>query len=512
MRTGKKNAVAQDKSRTTRYDDRGYLQGTVYPDDKDRLPPQSLRKEKILECAQHDTVLKQLPYCADGKDKTAHKHHEGHLYIVHGYPGEHVPLVVLLIYTKRIAPGNVFLRHIHIAIAQHPTHKGLVMSSRKSGKDGKERKDKKRIKHLPVISPDHHGQLFLPETDDTGNLLLFIAIDPQVYPGSQPIEILGHFTLRIEGFGITQVIHQLGKLARHFIRISCRLILILLPLINIFFNKESFSHLGRFSFIFTNKYSKLLLNYMALVKLDTGFNIEVEFAITPFHKRFFAWIIDIVVLLAYSLLLNKLLNSMDPEKKIWLVVLLGLPPLFYHLVCELMLNGQSVGKKAMAIKVITQDGGQPSLSQYLIRWVFRLADFPVWILPAIAFNALPWWCAIFLFGGIACVISTPHTQRIGDLIAGTIIIDTKTHTSWEDTVFTELETNYRPRFPQVMQLTDKDINTLKSIIGTVRKKGDYDLSMRIGERIKSKLRIESDQDSLDFLETLLKDYNYYSTQ
>ena len=36
--------------------------------------------------------------------------------------------------------------------------------------------------------------------------------------------------------------------------------------------------------------------------------------------------------------------------------------------------------------------------------------------------------------------------------------------------------------------------------------------MRIGERIKSKLRIESDQDSLDFLETLLKDYNYYSTQ
>ena len=63
-----------------------------------------------------------------------------------------------------------------------------------------------------------------------------------------------------------------------------------------------------------------------------------------------------------------------------------------------------------------------------------------------------------------------------------------------------------------MQLTDKDINTLKSIIGTVRKKSDYDLSMRIGERIKSKLQIQSDQDSLEFLETLLKDYNYYSTQ
>jgi len=251
---------------------------------------------------------------------------------------------------------------------------------------------------------------------------------------------------------------------------------------------------------------------MSLVKLDTGFNIEVEFAITAFHKRFFAWMIDTVVLTAYYLLMSKLVVSTSAPGNTWLYVLLGLPPLFYHLICELTLNGQSVGKKVMAIKVITEDGGQPSLSQYLIRWVFRLVDFPVWVLPAIAFGALPWWCAIFLFGGIACVITTSHTQRIGDLVAGTIIIDTKTHTSWEDTVFTELETNYRPRFPQVMQLTDKDINTLKSIIGTVRKKSDYDLSMRIGERIKSKLRIESDQDSLDFLETLLKDYNYYSTQ
>ncbi len=44
-----------------------------------------------------------------------------------------------------------------------------------------------------------------------------------------------------------------------------------------------------------------------------------------------------------------------------------------------------------------------------------------------------------------------------------------------------------------MKLSDKDINTLKSIIGTVKRKSDYDLSMRIQERIKSKLQIESDQ-------------------
>jgi hypothetical protein len=109
-------------------------------------------------------------------------------------------------------------------------------------------------------------------------------------------------------------------------------------------------------------------------------------------------------------------------------------------------------------------------------------------------------------------MATPYSQRIGDLVAGTILIDTRNRTSWEDTVFTELSDNYSPRYPQVMQLSDKDINTLKSIINSVRKSGDYDLSMRIGERIRSKLQISSDQDSLEFLETLLMDYNYYSTR
>ena len=78
-------------------------------------------------------------------------------------------------------------------------------------------------------------------------------------------------------------------------------------------------------------------------------------------------------------------------------------------------------------------------------------------------------------------------------------------------MFTELESNYQPRYPQVMQLSDRDINTLKSIIQSVRKRNDYELSMRIAERIKSKLKMETDQDSLEFLQTLLKDYNFYST-
>jgi len=252
---------------------------------------------------------------------------------------------------------------------------------------------------------------------------------------------------------------------------------------------------------------------MLEVKLDTGFNIEVDFLLPGFFKRFLAWAIDGAILFAYYLVGSNLLGSSlgTGEGHIWAWVLFGIPPLCYHLLCEIFLNGQSIGKKATRIKVISADGGEPTISQYLIRWLFRLADFPVWVLGSVFVGALPWWCSIFLFAGLASILATPYSQRLGDLVAGTLLIDTRNRTSWEDTVFTELSEDYKPRYPQVMQLSDKDINTLKSIINSVSKSGDYDLSMRIADRIRSKLDIYSDQDSLEFLQTLLKDYNYYST-
>ncbi|MFI5155167.1 MAG: RDD family protein [Chitinophagales bacterium] len=252
---------------------------------------------------------------------------------------------------------------------------------------------------------------------------------------------------------------------------------------------------------------------MLIVKLDTGFNIEVDFPISPFHRRLFAWIIDLLVMIAYTWTTNKLLDFFFKLKvSQWLPIFIGLPLLFYHLTFEVLNNGQSIGKMAMSIKVISAEGGQPSLSQFLIRWVFRLADLPVWILIAIVADELPWWCSILVFSGLATVIFSKKSQRIGDLVAGTIIIDTKTQTSWQDTVFTELESDYHPSFPEVMRLSDKDINTLKSIIDTVRKKSDHELGFRIAERIKTKFQIRTDKPSLEFLETLLKDYNYYSTK
>lgn len=248
---------------------------------------------------------------------------------------------------------------------------------------------------------------------------------------------------------------------------------------------------------------------MLLVKLDTGFNIEVELAISPFHKRLFAWMIDMFILFIYFRIAVALVDI--PDGLSWQWVILSLPGMFYFPVWEIAMNGQTPGKMALRIKVITEEGGQPSIGQYLIRWLFRMVDFPYLLLVFVSYQVLPWYLLPLIFSGLVSVIFTPKSQRIGDLLAGTILIDLKNRTSWQDTVFTEIESTYKPSYPKVMHLSDRDINTLKSIIENVRRKNDYELANKIADRIKSKLKMDTEEDSISFLQTLLKDYNYYST-
>lgn len=255
---------------------------------------------------------------------------------------------------------------------------------------------------------------------------------------------------------------------------------------------------------------------MAQVKLDTGYNIEVEFPLAPFHKRMVAWVIDLLACWLYVFVITSILDieSFFVFTNVWQLegLLISLPVLFYHLIMEVSTNGKSLGKLVMNIQVITAEGGQPTLGQFLIRWIARLIDFPYWIPAAVAFNSLPWWTMPLTFGGLISIILTDKSQRIGDVVAGTMLIDLKTRTSWEDTVFTEIETNYQPRYPQVMQLSDKDLNILKSIISSIRKRSDHRLAEKISDRIRNKLNIQTEEEAYPFLLTLMKDYNYYSGQ
>ena len=81
------------------------------------------------------------------------------------------------------------------------------------------------------------GHVVFPKTDKPVGFFLPVAVDAEVDLCSQGIDVLRDFAGGIIGFGIGQVIHELCKIAGHFIRVFRRLLFQALPAIFVFLDK-----------------------------------------------------------------------------------------------------------------------------------------------------------------------------------------------------------------------------------------------------------------------------------
>ncbi len=260
---------------------------------------------------------------------------------------------------------------------------------------------------------------------------------------------------------------------------------------------------------------------MSIIQINTAFNIDLEFEIAEFHKRLLAYIIDYVLLIIYLWAMKAMLYKgfmLDMEGNAGLdILVISLPMFLYSFLCELLLNGQTIGKKIMGIRVISLDGGEPTLGQYMIRWITKFFEWP-FLFGYIAFSGWNLVAYIFSTGffGIAVIIIiavTARNQRLGDLAAGTVVVNTKTKLTIDDTIFIDVnKTGYKVTFPDVMRLSDRDINTIKSVVTQAGKSGNYDMCNRVAMKVKDVLKIQTDLYSEQFLEKLLEDYNYLATK
>ena len=265
---------------------------------------------------------------------------------------------------------------------------------------------------------------------------------------------------------------------------------------------------------------------MSTIRIATSFNIDVEFPAASFHRRLLAWGLDIVVAVFYFIIMMKLLSLLgwsgasgerEDNFKAISILVVYIPLLLYHPLCEIFLKGQTVGKRIAQLKIINEYGGRPSVSQAIIRWLIRTSDIMVVVITLTAASAGPqslqyFWSIgitfLLFITDIILIASTRRSQRLGDILAHTALIRTTQKAGIEETIFQQVQEDYKPQYPQVMQLSDRDINALKGILDTAKKQGDYNLADRAASKIKVHLKIETSVSAFDFLETLLKDYNF----
>ncbi len=240
---------------------------------------------------------------------------------------------------------------------------------------------------------------------------------------------------------------------------------------------------------------------MHTITITTPQNIELEYELGSLGDRIVGAIIDWLIIIAYVVVIIATvgLGHLGGSSGIYkfLIVLLALPVVFYDLASELLLNGQSLGKKVMGIKVISLSGEQPSFSQYLIRWIFRLVDF------TISSNMV----------AVIMVAVTEKKQRLGDLIAGTVLVKTKSRTGIYDTWYETTTNTYQVTYPEVIDLKDHDVQLIKEVILSVRRTGNTMLSLQAQQKIEQVLHIQSRQaDPMLFLQRVLLDYNHLTSQ
>ena len=60
-----------------------------------------------------------------------------------------------------------------------------------------------------------------------------------------------------------------------------------------------------------------------------------------------------------------------------IIIVIGAPILFYTIVSETLLMGQTLGKKLVKIRVVKIDGYRASFLDYFIRWVMRFVDINI---------------------------------------------------------------------------------------------------------------------------------------
>ena len=158
--------------------------------------------------------------------------------------------------------------------------------------------------------------------------------------------------------------------------------------------------------VFANQPQKLSLE----MQIETPENVILTYQLAGPAQRYLAYLIDLIIRMVtmFGLLMfvTPMLSMVLPGTALGLfLVMMFLNTWGYYTISEGFFKGQSIGKHVCGIRVI-RDGG-----------------YPITFWPAVLRNLVRSADSILFYGiGITSMLLTRRFQRLGDLAAGTVVI------------------------------------------------------------------------------------------
>ncbi|HNC71583.1 MAG TPA: RDD family protein [Chitinophagales bacterium] len=246
---------------------------------------------------------------------------------------------------------------------------------------------------------------------------------------------------------------------------------------------------------------------MAKIEIPTTQHVIIQYETAGFLWRAIAWSIDFFI---FNTVIFLALNFMPN----WLSSLLGLSFNFFELLAyfilyfslfilvqlfiEKRLNGQSIGKKVVGIKIISLDGNSMDFYKYFVRCMYNYFDI---------------YFSFFSVGSLLILMSEKN-QRLGDMVTNVTVVRLKPDrvVTLTDLLNLPDKDEYIPKYPQVVHYTDKEMLALKTLlIRTQQFNTDvYQILLHdTVEQLKQQMDIlaqDSNQSDADFLREIISEY------
>jgi uncharacterized RDD family membrane protein YckC len=156
------------------------------------------------------------------------------------------------------------------------------------------------------------------------------------------------------------------------------------------------------------------------IDIVTPENISFEYRIAGPFQRLWAYVLDWMIVVVFLFALGMIMLCSGIGRYVgagpWLIAAF-LTGWFYGGVFEALWNGQTPGKRACRLRVVSKDGSPITGTQAVLRNLLRFAD----IMPAFTFPEIPVPIPTMQIGLIVMGINRRY-QRLGDLAAGTMVV------------------------------------------------------------------------------------------